>query len=41
MVILNVLIFSTDNIIFGTNTKKHKDHIVCSYGYKLLCADER
>ena len=36
-----VLIFWTDNIIFGPNTKKHKDHIVCSYGYKLLCLDER
>ena len=32
-----VLIFSTDNINFGPHTKKYEDHIVCKYGYKLIC----
>ena len=32
---------STDNIAFGPNTKKYQDHIVCSYGCKLICLDER
>ena len=36
-----VLIPSPDNINFGPNTKKHQNHIVCSYGYKLLSVDER
>ena len=36
-----VLIPLTDNIDFGPNTKKYQDHIVCSYGYKLIYVDER
>ena len=28
-------------INFGPKTKKYQDHIVCSYGYKLICVDER
>ena len=34
------LIPSTDNINFGPNTKKYQDHIIRSYGYKLICVDE-
>ena len=36
-----VLIPSTNNIYFRLNTKKYKDHIVCSYIYKLICVDGR
>ena len=36
-----VLIPSTDNVDFGPDTKKYQNHIVCSYGYKLICVDER
>ena len=36
-----VLIPSTDNIDFGLNIKKYQDHIFCSYGSKLIYADER
>ena len=36
-----VLIPSTDNIDFGPNSKKYQDHIVCSYSYKLICADDQ
>ena len=36
-----VLIPLTDNIDFGPNSKKYQDHIVCSYGYKLIYVDER
>ena len=32
---------STDNINFGPNTKKDQNHIICSYGYKYICADEQ
>ena len=31
----------TDNIDFGPNIKKYPDHIVCSYGYKMICVDDR
>ena len=31
---------STDNIDFGPNIKKYQDHIVFSYGYKLVCVDD-
>ena len=34
------LIPLADNADFGPNTKKYQDHIVCRYGYKLMCADE-
>ena len=27
-------------INFGPKTKKYQDHIVCSYGYKLICVDD-
>ena len=36
-----VLIPSFDNIDFGPNTKKYQDHIACSYGYRLISADDR
>ena len=36
-----VLLSATNNIDFGLNTKKYKDHIVCSYDYKLICVYER
>ena len=36
-----VLIPSTDYIDFDPNTKKYQDHIVFSYGYKLICVDDR
>ena len=36
-----VLMPLTDNIDFGPNTKKYKDHIVCSYSYKLVCVDDQ
>ena len=32
---------NNDNIDFGPNTKKYQDHIVCSYGYKLICVPDR
>ena len=32
---------STDNISFDPNTKIHKDHIVCSCDFKLVCVDDR
>ena len=35
-----VLILSTDNIGFVPNNKKYQVHMVCSYGYKLICVDE-
>ena len=35
-----VLIPSFDNIDFGPNNKKYQDHIVCSYGHKLIYVDE-
>ena len=35
-----VLIPSNDNIDFGLNTKEYQDHIVWSYGYKLICVDD-
>ena len=31
-----MLIPSIDNIGFSSNTKKYQDHVVCSYGYKLI-----
>ena len=34
-----VLIGLTNNIDFGPNSKKYQSHIVCSYGYKLICVD--
>ena len=37
----SILILSTDNIDFAPNTKKYQDHIVCSYGYKLVCLDDQ
>ena len=36
-----VLTPSADNINFGPNTEKHQGHTVYSYGYKLICVDER
>ena len=36
-----VLIPSTDYIDFGSNANKYQDHILCSYGYKLIYLDER
>ena len=36
-----VLIPSTGIIDSSPSTKKYHDHIVCSYGYKLTCADKR
>ena len=36
-----VLIPWMDNTDFGLNTKKYQDHIVCSYCYKLIWADEK
>ena len=30
-----------NNFDFGLNTKKDLDHIVCSYGYKIIYVDER
>ena len=36
-----VLIPSTGIIDSSPNAKKYHDHIVCSYGYKLTCADKR
>ena len=32
---------ATDNSYNGTNTEQHQDHVVCIYGYKLICADEQ
>ena len=32
---------SIDNTDFVPYTKKYQDHIVCRYGYKLICFDER
>ena len=34
-----LLIPSTDNIDFGPDTKKYQNHVVCIYGYKLICVD--
>ena len=36
-----VLIPSSDNIDFELNIKKYQDRIFCSYGSKLIYADER
>ena len=36
-----ILIPSTDNINFGSNTREYQDHIVCSCGYKIICVDDR
>ena len=36
-----VLKLSTDNINFCPNAKEYQYHIACSYGYKLICVDER
>ena len=41
MVILYVLIPSTNNIHFVPNHKKYHNQIVCSYSYKLMCVDGR
>ena len=27
---------STDDSSYDPNTKKYQDHIICSYGYKLI-----
>ena len=35
------VLISTDKINFGSNTKRHLGHTVCSHGYKLICVDER
>ena len=32
---------STDNINLSPNTKKCRDNIVCSYGYKLISVDDQ
>ena len=34
------VIHSADNIDFGQRIKKYQDHIVCSYGCKLVCVDD-
>ena len=36
-----VLVSSTDNSYNGSNTEKYQDHIIFSYGYKLICADKQ
>ena len=36
-----ILIPSTDNINFVPNTKEYQDHIICSYGNKLICVDDQ
>ena len=41
MVILNGFNTPTDYIDFGPNINKFQGHIVCSYGYKLICVDEQ
>ena len=35
------MIPSADNIHFGGNTTKYKDLAIYSYGYKLICVDDR
>ena len=35
-----VLISSTDNIDFGPKAKNYQDHIVCTYGYRLICVNK-
>ena len=36
-----VLIPVADNNDLGPSTEKYQNHFVCSYGYKLICVDER
>ena len=36
----NILKPATDNKDGGPNTGNYQDHIVCSYGYKLVWVDE-
>lgn len=36
-----VLIPSADNIDFVSNTKRYREHIVCSYNYKLKYVNNR
>ena len=35
-----VLVPVAGNIDFGSSTKKYQDHILCSYAYKLISADD-